>query len=259
MALAPKPTGSRLLVQGYVTAVFPDANVFYDHGGDVESYAFYDLVIDREINVDHPNSSWRVHRVVPDYGGRDAPPGADLEEIGRHDSLQDAVIFAIKDAVTHRLAVVAETLAMESSLFSEWADRWKRETAHMSSIDAMVRHEDYQRIIALGEAAVGPILRDLRDNGPNHWFPALCEITGASPVPRDESGNMHQMTVRWLMWGAVHGYSGECLPRTRRTCPDEGMCHHECPEDGGCWRVKNCEPLSGVFPGDKWPVYLEGG
>lgn len=38
----------------------------------------------------------------------------------------------------------------------------------------------------------------------------------------------------------------------KRTCPDDGTCHHDCG-DGTCWRVRNAEPLSGVFAGDRWP------
>lgn len=40
----------------------------------------------------------------------------------------------------------------------------------------------------------------------------------------------------------------------RRGCPDGGACHHECAErHGGCWRVWNAGPLSGVFVNDVWP------
>lgn len=35
-------------------------------------------------------------------------------------------------------------------------------------------------------------------------------------------------------------------------CPDGGTCHHSCGMF--CWRERNCEPLSGVFVGDKWPT-----
>lgn len=34
-------------------------------------------------------------------------------------------------------------------------------------------------------------------------------------------------------------------------CPDGGTCHHDCGDD--CYRVENAAPLSGVFPGDRWP------
>lgn len=35
-------------------------------------------------------------------------------------------------------------------------------------------------------------------------------------------------------------------------CPDGGKCHHGCST--GCWRVTTCGPLSGVFPGNRWPA-----
>lgn len=40
-----------------------------------------------------------------------------------------------------------------------------------------------------------------------------------------------------------------------RVCPDGGTCHHECPGESAisCSRVRSCGPLSGVFPGDRWP------
>lgn len=41
--------------------------------------------------------------------------------------------------------------------------------------------------------------------------------------------------------------------KARRHCLDGGACHHECT-GGACFREKCCLPLSGVFPGDVWPV-----
>jgi hypothetical protein len=40
----------------------------------------------------------------------------------------------------------------------------------------------------------------------------------------------------------------------KRSCPDGGTCHHEC--GAWCWRVQMCGPLSGVFPGDRWPAAI---
>jgi hypothetical protein len=39
-------------------------------------------------------------------------------------------------------------------------------------------------------------------------------------------------------------------------CPDEGVCGHGCPAATyrQCWRAHNAGPLSGVFPGDQWPM-----
>lgn len=38
-------------------------------------------------------------------------------------------------------------------------------------------------------------------------------------------------------------------------CPDGGTCRHDCisSPDPLCVRVLTCGPLSGVFPGDRWP------
>lgn len=39
-------------------------------------------------------------------------------------------------------------------------------------------------------------------------------------------------------------------------CPDGGACHHMCGYEGytkGCFRVVFAGPLSGVYPGNKWP------
>lgn len=38
------------------------------------------------------------------------------------------------------------------------------------------------------------------------------------------------------------------------TCPDGGRCHHACTES--CYRVAHAGPLSGVFPGDEWPIEI---
>lgn len=38
-------------------------------------------------------------------------------------------------------------------------------------------------------------------------------------------------------------------------CPDGGACHHNCAP-GRCFRVSHAEPLSGVFPDDRWPTSL---
>ncbi len=42
-------------------------------------------------------------------------------------------------------------------------------------------------------------------------------------------------------------------------CPDGGTCHHACDAgapwgNGACFRVLTCEPLSGVFPENRWPT-----
>jgi hypothetical protein len=41
-----------------------------------------------------------------------------------------------------------------------------------------------------------------------------------------------------------------------RNCPDGGRCHHLC-QGAECFRVRRCEPLSGVYDSDDaWPEWL---
>ena len=37
-------------------------------------------------------------------------------------------------------------------------------------------------------------------------------------------------------------------------CPDGGTCHHSCTSV--CYRVRCCGPLSGTYPGDRWPAEI---
>lgn len=44
------------------------------------------------------------------------------------------------------------------------------------------------------------------------------------------------------------------MPNSHDPCPDGGTCHHEC--ERACFRVKSAAPLSGVFPGNRWPAEI---
>ena len=61
--------------------------------------------------------------------------------------------------------------------FFELANRWRDETALLSSVTRTAMHPAYQRIIGMGPAAVPLILRELEQR-PDHWFWALTAITG---------------------------------------------------------------------------------
>lgn len=88
--------------------------------------------------------------------------------------------------------------------FEQLADEWLRETQYLSSVTEIVGHEDYLRIISMGERVVPLILRRLKDE-PNHWFRALEIITRANPVSPDDSGDLDAMASAWIGWGRVHG------------------------------------------------------
>jgi hypothetical protein len=91
------------------------------------------------------------------------------------------------------------------SIFQDLADKWRKETGHLSSMQAMVMSQPYQSIIGMGEPVVWLILEELKAR-PDHWFWALMHITRENPVPVEHSGNLMLMTADWLEWGKQHGY-----------------------------------------------------
>jgi hypothetical protein len=90
--------------------------------------------------------------------------------------------------------------------FRALAGQWRRETMLLSSASKIASHPAYRRIIDMGDAAVPLILRDLKQNGPGHWFVALRKITGENPVKKSIAGDLKRMTEAWLAWGKKEGY-----------------------------------------------------
>lgn len=91
-----------------------------------------------------------------------------------------------------------------NSVFAGLTVRWKLErSGATSSIDEIVASKSYQQIIALGKEVVPLILQQLKREGdkPDHWFVALSQITGESPVPREDRGRIRKMADAWLAWG----------------------------------------------------------
>ena len=89
--------------------------------------------------------------------------------------------------------------------FFDLANQWKQETIFDSSIDRIIAHPAYQRIIAMGTSAIPLILHDLEE-APNFWFWALSAITGEDPEPSGFQGDVSAMTRAWLRWGQERGY-----------------------------------------------------
>jgi hypothetical protein len=89
--------------------------------------------------------------------------------------------------------------------FDALASKWLRDTRLTSSLTRMVKHPAYQQIIAMGERAIPPILRDL-EREPKPWGPALHAITGANPVPAEDAGRIKAVARAWLTWARENGY-----------------------------------------------------
>lgn len=88
--------------------------------------------------------------------------------------------------------------------FARLAERWRNETAALSSVSQIAMNPAYQEIIGLGRAATPLILKELKRQ-PGHWFWALRAITGEDPVRPEQRGKVREMTAAWLHWGAESG------------------------------------------------------
>ncbi len=107
--------------------------------------------------------------------------------------------------MTTRSPATAVADAAVEQKFRELAEQWRRETGGYSLLSRIVDHPAYREIVAMGEMALPPIFADLWRE-PDHWFTALCEITGADPVPEADRGRLDAMRDHWLQWGRENGY-----------------------------------------------------
>ena len=92
----------------------------------------------------------------------------------------------------------------DTDRFQDLADRWERETAILSNSSRAAQHPAHREIISMGQPSVPLILARMEASG-GHWFQALHEITGASPVDPKDRGNIVAMQASWLDWGRRNG------------------------------------------------------
>jgi hypothetical protein len=91
--------------------------------------------------------------------------------------------------------------------FSLLAAQWKRETGMLSSRTKKVASRFYRRIIEMGrDRAVPQIIRQLQAEGamPNHWWPALQELTGQNPVLPEAQKDIREAARAWIEWGRLN-------------------------------------------------------
>ena len=89
--------------------------------------------------------------------------------------------------------------------FNRLVTEWKVGRSRGADVTQMVDHPAYQQIVGLGEQAIPLILEEL-EREVDHWFPALRELTGTSPVPEESKGNLSKMRDAWLNWGKDEAY-----------------------------------------------------
>jgi len=86
--------------------------------------------------------------------------------------------------------------------FRVYAEAWRGQTRHTSSLTKMITHPAYKAIIAMGTPALPLLLAELRDR-PDHWLIALNRITGEDPALPGSS--FTQAIEAWLDWGRRKG------------------------------------------------------
>jgi hypothetical protein len=99
-----------------------------------------------------------------------------------------------------RMRTAGAALEDIERLFRSHADRWREETAVLSSATEMIQHPAYQAIIDLGELVLPLILREQAED-PDHWGPALSAITHENPVPPEHHGDIAAIAADWVRWG----------------------------------------------------------
>jgi hypothetical protein len=92
--------------------------------------------------------------------------------------------------------------------FTEQADKWQRETGHLSSPNQRIMHPSYQAILGMAQEhkqeMIRLMLQDLQKNR-RSWFWALSYLTHDNPIGPSESGKFDKMTAAWVKWGRMRG------------------------------------------------------
>ena len=100
-----------------------------------------------------------------------------------------------------QLPIAPVTATIDFDLyFKTLAEKWKKDTRHLSLISLRVTHPAYKRIITLGRPALPLILAELRDE-PDHWFHALSLLSDENPVPQSFRGTVTEAAELWVKWG----------------------------------------------------------
>jgi hypothetical protein len=102
-----------------------------------------------------------------------------------------------------RGAVAVEAGTVEER-FTEQAEKWGRETSHLSSPNQKMLHPSYQAILGMAgehkEEVIDLLLADLKDNR-RPWFWALSYLTQTNPITPDDAGRIDRMINAWVRWG----------------------------------------------------------
>jgi hypothetical protein len=86
--------------------------------------------------------------------------------------------------------------------FAALADEWRTAVEFEPSLEKVVMHSAYQRIIGMGGVVVPLILAEL-EREPDYWFWSLAAITRDDPA--DGAETVEEAAAQWLSWGRDRG------------------------------------------------------
>ena len=109
------------------------------------------------------------------------------------------------------VATTALPVADLKHRFQEQAEKWERETAHMSSPLQRMMHPSYQAILGMSAESrqnkrdvIRFMLYDLKTNH-REWSLALSYLTQHNPINSKDYGRTDKITAAWIKWGSDQG------------------------------------------------------
>jgi hypothetical protein len=128
------------------------------------------------------------------------PPSSPNWEMKRNNLLEKIFQHSIAQVVA---VAVPDTRTLEGR-FLEQAEKWDRETAHLSSPTQRFANPSYQAILGMGndhrEEVIDLLIRDMEKNR-REWFWALSYLTHENPIERKDAGKLDKMIAAWVRWG----------------------------------------------------------
>jgi len=109
---------------------------------------------------------------------------------------------------TKDIVLDAATVGTLEQRFHEQADKWSKETQHLSSPSQIMMHPSYQAMLGMAQEnpsqMITLMLRDLIDNR-RPWFWALSYLTKENPIRQSDAGKLDKMIQAWAEWGKRRG------------------------------------------------------
>ena len=148
--------------------------------------------------------------IIPSAWHEKEPSWIEEANAERRKRLQEARALAEALVASKVAAIPVEALRPLAERFSEHADKWGRETEHLSSPTQIMMHPSYLAILGMAKEYKNDIVRlmlnDLREHR-RPWFWALSYLTEDNPIKPSDAGKLDKMIRSWVEWGKQKGIS----------------------------------------------------